>query len=252
MEAAIFHGSLPFMMENINVSRGGRGVLDSFRAQILCSADWETDARALGFEIDKRLGSYASLWVKSMVPDEQAEDVVSVQISGEGLANTGDRRQRTMKSGEQQTSVGPHEKVVIVWSKEERGEDPESEEPLDRVKSRRTKLDADGEPVLKSIVTPSGTLKQWVISEAEVAVIDTYFVTSKPAMNVVGTVFAPVNAPTVPPYQWGGYGEQKRGRHPNGWVLVDRDVEEISYFSDTIGLWRVVDNMVFRHPDFPE
>ena len=227
-------------------------MLDSFRARLLCTADWEEDARTLGFEIDKKLTGYPSLWVKSLEPDNEAEDVVTVDIAGEGLATVGDRRQRKMKCGEQETSVGPNEKTVIVWSKEERGEDPETDELLEKVPSRRTKLDADGDPVLKDIVTSSGTMKRWVVSESEVTLMDTYFTTTKPVMSVIGQPFAPVNPPATPPYQWADYNEPLRGRHPNGWVLADRDADEIYYFSDTIGLWRVTDTVVFRHPAFPD
>lgn len=262
MEAALFHGSLPFIMDGVAVSRGGRGALDSFRARLLCTDDWENDARTLGFEIDKRMTGFSSLWVKSLEPDYQAETVVTVDVSGEGLATIGDRRQRKMKCGEQETSVGPNEKVIIVISKEEVGDDPETPEDEStlpsgdpafvKVKRRVPKLDDDGEPVLKDIVTGSGIMKRWVVSEAEVTLIDTYFTTTKPVMSVVGQSFAPVNPPDIPPYQWGGYTEPLRGRHPNGWVLADRDVDEIFYFSDAIGLWRVTDTIVFRQQAFPE
>lgn len=251
MEASLFHGTLPFIMENPAVSRGGRGMLDSFRARLLCGEDWETDARTLGFEIDRKLTGFHSLWVKAMEPDEQAEGVVIVEVTGEGLKNTGDRRTRRLRCGERQTSVGPHEKVVIVWSKEERGEDPAGG-LLDKVPRRSPKLDEDGETEYKTISTPSGNMDRWVVSEAEVSLIDTYFTTTKPSMAAVGGVFVPDNAPEVPDYQWTDYGEAMRGVHPNGWILADRDVEEIFKFSETEGLWRVADTVLFRHPSFPD
>lgn len=252
MDAAIFHGALPFVMDPVAVSRGGRGVLDSFRARLLCTANWEADSETLGFEVDKRVEGYGSLWVKSMVPEYEAEQVVVVDVSGEGVYTGGERRQRKMKCGDHETSVGPHEKIVIVWVKDETGKDPETNTELTKVPRRQTKLDGAGEPVLKDLVTPSGSGKRWVISEAEVALLDTYFTTSKPVMNTVGQPFAPINPPEVPPYQWSGYSEPMRLRHPNGWVLADRDSEELFYFSDAIGLWRVTDTIVFRHPAFPD
>lgn len=252
MEPALFHGTLPFIMDPPAISRGGRGMLDSFRARLLCSGDWENDARTLGFEIDRKLASSYGLWVRSLEPDHQAEDVVVVDVSGEGLGAEGDRRQRKMKCGERQTSVGPNEKVLIVWSKEERGEDPKTGEKKDKVPRRQGMLDDDGEPVLKDIVTASGTMKRWVVSEAEVNVIDTYFTTTKPAMDIVGTPFTPPNAPATPPFLWGGYEEPLRGQHPNGWILADRDVEEIFYYSDGTGLWRVADTTTYRQQSFPD
>lgn len=252
MQPALFHGSLPFIMDSVAVSRGGKGMLDAFRTRLLCSGDWESDALSLGFQIDQKLVGYPSLWTRSMEPTHEAENVVSVDVSGEGLGTAGDRRQRKLKCGEQQTSVGPYEKTVIVWSKQERGEDPETEEALDRVPSRVPKLDSDGDVVLKNISTPSGTMKSWVVSEAEVSVVDTYFTTTKPAMNGVGLNSTPPNAPAVPSFQWSTYNEPLRGRHPYGWVLADRDVDEIFYFSDSVGLWRVTDTTVFRHPAFPD
>ena len=252
MEAALFHGSLPFIMDAPSVARGGRGMLDSFRARLLCTADWEADARTLGFEVDRKLTAFPSLWVKSLEPVSEAEDVVTVDVSGEGLATVGDRRQRKMKCGSQETSVGPNEKIIIVWVKDETGKDPETDETLDKVPRRQPKLDSEGEPVLKSITTGSGTMKRWVISEAEVTLLDTWFTTTKPVMDIVGQAFAPDNPPEVPPYQWEDYSEPLRGRHPNGWVLADREVEEIFFYSDTIGLWRVTDTVVFRQPAFPD
>ena len=251
MEAAIFHGGLPFVMDSVSVSRGGRGMLDSFRARMLCSEDWESDARSLGFEIDKKLSGYPSLWVKSLEPNSEAESVISVDVFGEGLGTVGDRRQRKMQCGEQETSVGPTEKVVVVWSKEERGEDPKTGGKIDKVKKRQAELDEEGEVVYNVINTPSGNMNSWVVSEAEVSVVDTYYTTTKPVMNVVGTVVVPPNPPDVPAYQWGGYDKELRGRHPNGWVLADRDVDELFYYSDSIGLWRVTDTTTFKHPAFP-
>lgn len=252
MDSTLFHGTLPFIMESPAVSRGGRGTLDSFRARLLCSADWQTEARALGFEIDKKLTGYHSLWVKSLEPENEAEIVVVVDVTGEGLSATGDRRQRKMQCGEQQTSVGPDEKIVIVWVSDETGKDPVTDEELPQVPRRVPKLDDEGEPVLKPIITPSGTFTRWLVSEAEVTLIDTYFTTTKPAMNGVGQVFSPPNPPAVPAYLWGGYTGTLRSRHPNGWILADRTGDEIYYVSDAIGLWKVTDTVVFRQAAAPE
>lgn len=252
MEAAVFHGSLPFIIDPVTISRGGRGTLDSFRARILCSEDWEKDARTLGFEMDRKLSGWNSLWVKTMDPEPEAETVFSVEISGEGLGRAGDRRQRQIQCGEQQTSIGPDEKVVIVWSSEESGQDPETGDPIDSVPRRVPKLDSYGEVVFKSITTPSGTMDRWQISEPEITVLDTYFTTSKPPMDEVGSVFDLPNPPEVPAYPWSGYGGNLRGRHPNGWVLADREVDELYRFSDEIGLWRVKDAVTYRHPAFPD
>lgn len=252
MDAAILYGSLPMVLENPRVSRGSKGVLDSFRARVLCGPNWESQAASLGFRMDAKVAGYASLWVKSMEPSEQSDDSAVIEISGEGLAVAGERRQRRMRCGEMQISVGPLEKVILVWNKDERGKDAETGEAVDEAPRRVPKLDDEGEPVLKTIVTPSGTQKRWLVSEAEVTVIDTYYVTTEPSMTAAGGVFTPPNAPDVPPYLWAGYNEIKRGRHPNGWVLVDRDVEEIASASSADGLWRVTDTCVYRQVDFPE
>lgn len=252
MDPVLFHGSLPFITDSPAVSRGGRGMLDSFRARLLCTGDWEADAADLGFEIDKKLSSYHSLWVRSMEPTNETDDVVIVDIVGEGLSNEGERRQRKMKSGEQEVSVGPYEKVIIIYVKDETGTDPEDDSTLDQVPRRTPKLDEDGEPVLKDITTPSGTGKRWLISESEVTLIDTYFVTERPDMSVIGQAFSPVNPPDTPDFLWSGYDQPLRGRHPSGWVLSDRDADEIFYFTDAVGLWRVTDTIVFRQAAIPD
>jgi len=77
-------------------------------------------------------------------------------------------------------------------------------------------------------------------------------VTTKPATNLAGTVLAPPNAPTPPPYIWGEYSEQMRGNHPNGWVLDDRQIDEIFRESDSEGLWEVIDSHGYYYTQIPD
>lgn len=252
MEATKFYGTLPILLENPRVSRGSKGMLDSWRARALCPEVWELACNALGYAMGSKITGYHSLWVLAMEPSEQSDDSAVIEISGEGLATVGERRQRKIRCGEMQISVGPLEKVVLVWNTDETGRDGETGDPVDEPPRRITKLDTAGEPVLRSITTPSGVATRWLVSEAEVTIVDTYYQLTSPTMATVGTAVTPVSPPTVPPYLWASYSEPLRSRFPDGWVLVEREVEEIASVSDSDGLWRVIDTIAFRQPAFPE
>lgn len=232
--------------------------MDAFRARILCSENWEQEARELGFEIDKKISGYHSLWVKAMEPQNECDSVTEVSISGEGLSNVGERRQRKIKCGEQQISVGPTEKIIIVFKSDENAIDPATSEAIPLVPRRVPKLDTYGEPVLQSIETPAGIANRWLISEASISVVDTYFTTVKPDTSKVGVAYAStgdfvmLNPPDLPEYVWSPYSGKMRLFCPQGWILADRDVDQLFYFSDTIGLWRVTDTSIFRNPGIPD
>lgn len=236
---SIFHGSLPFLVDGPVVSLGKRGVLDSFSAAMICGDNWQGEALSLGYAVERKIPGYANLWVEEMEAEAEGPGLVRVSVRGSGIAGAGDKRVRTMSARTREWSIGPYERVILAWSNEEQGED--GGDAVDQVKRRVPKLDGDGDVVYKTIGTPSGVGERWSIKEAIVQVSDTYYTTMKPSMSQVGQVAAPQNAPSPPPYIWGGYNEPLRFRHPNGWVLDDRQVEDIFYMNEGLGLWRVTD-----------
>jgi len=105
-----------------------------------------------------------------------------------------------------------------------------------------------GEPEYQTIVTPSGSAERWNINDPSVTVQDTYLSTAAPNMAQVGTGLTPINAPSVPSYIWGGYTAPKRANHPNGWVLDNRDPEEVIPSK----IWRVTDTFTYYQPWEPD
>lgn len=250
MEPSIFHGMLPFLIEGPIVSRGKKGVMDSFQATLLCSENWVAEAQALGYQVERKIPGFASLWVEQMEDEAEGPGVVRVSVRGSGIAGSGDKRVRRISAGGREWSIGPHEKVVLAWTNDEQGEDDGS--PVEQVKRRVPKLDDDGDVVYKSIATPSGIGDRWTIKEAIVTVSDTYYTIFKPEVNMVGGIFTPPNPPTPPPYLWAGYNEAMRFRHPNGWVLDERSVEDEFVVNDSLGLWRVTDTCGYYYPAAPD
>lgn len=220
----MIYGGLPLMTEEPELEYGPLGELDIFTATIMAeSINPLGQAAALGFTRYQAIPGYAAMFVERIKPRKSGK-LSEVQIFGAGLATSGEKRLRRISCASQQVSVGPVEKVILVWDTEERGEDEGS--PVDKVKRRVTKVDADGEPEYKVIATPSGIFDRWNIAVPILNVEDTYFATIEPPSNVNGTANTPPSAPTPPSYIWGGY-EPLRGQHPNGWILENRTIVKL-------------------------
>jgi hypothetical protein len=250
VEAVIRLGTFPIITAGPSTSRGGPGALDSVNVDIQCTEDWEAECTALGYTHLRRIPGFTSVWVQTL-DDEPDGGSVRVRASCVGLARAGDKRQRTISAAGQQISVGPIERTVLVWSDDEQGEDAETGDPVEKVKRRVPKLDDEGEVVYKAITTPTGVGQRWDVREAIVQVRDRYFTTTRPSANVIGTVQVPPSAPTPPPYIWGGYNEPMRFRHPAGWVLDDRQIEEL-FWDGTNGLWAVEDLTGYYYASVPD
>lgn len=230
METAIYHGTLPKIIEGPTVRRGGKGELDTVTWKVLCAADAVKDGLATaGLAFAGAITGYgAAMAVDGGIEEEpESELTTMVSITATGLMTAGDRRQRVISFGQREVAVGPLEKVVLSWVTDEKGEDAETSDPVEKVKRRVPKLDVDGNVEYETIVTSSGSQERWNIKEPVAQVRDTYFATTLPSTSAVGSASTPPNAPSPPAYQWSGYEGDLRGNHPNGWVLDDRQVEEI-------------------------
>ena len=215
MEPFIYHGALPLLLQPITLRPGGLGETDTFKAVAICSGEWEKDLKELGFEFNKKIPDFHSLWVLDLDPEYHTQEIVEVTITGRGLKAAGERRKRRMTGGTQSFSIA-------------------------------------GETEGAMITTPSGTAERWDILEGDLVISDTYFVTTEPDMSVLGAVLVPPDDPPPPDWVWDGYSGKMAYNHPLGWTLVDRDSEEISKVSKTDGLWRVTDTMVFRQLGLPQ
>jgi hypothetical protein len=174
--------------------------------------------------------------------------VTEVSITCSGLITDDEKRRRVISYGQREIAVGPLEKVVLAWVKDEKGTDAETGDSVTEVKRRVPKLDEDGKPVYETIVTASGSHERWNIKEPICQVRDTYFSTTEPDGSAVGTASAPPNAPSAPANIWTSYDGDMRGNHPNGWVLEARDSEEL--FPGA--LWRVSDAWAYYQPELPD
>jgi len=252
VQATIHHGSVPAILSGPSPSIGPRGALDSMSYELLTSiANWLTDADDLGFQQDFPIPGHPRMWVQSLAREEQNDLVATVRVQCVGLYTGDEKRRRGMSVAGREIAIGPDEVVVLAWSTEEQGEEVGGD-PLTEVKRRVPKLDSFGDPVYKTITTPIGTGPRWNVREAIVVVTDTYFTTAEPDMAVAGTAYAPPNAPTPPPFVWGGYTEPMRANFPAGWVLDGRKVVEHFRISATSGLWEVTDTTGYYYIAAPD
>lgn len=257
--AEIIHGDLPLLLSD-NENHGKAGELDTLTLNFVCNyPDWEDDLAEEGYVKGDSIDGYHAMFVDELSRGNRSAQTCEVTVQCLGLIAEGDKRRRTLGVNGQQISVGPYEQVIIAVSEDETGLDPDAgsdDEPV-LVKRRVPKLDAFGEIVYGTIVTPSGFADRWNIRQPVVTVTDTYFTTTRPDMSVVGTSITPDNAPEVPEFAWTGYGNAVRYNHPSGWVLDDRQVEELftgagSGSDDGEGLFAVTDtygNYVVNVPD---
>jgi hypothetical protein len=242
----IIHGSLPILTEDHEISEGGLGELDSFSAEIL--VEWtrrNEDAAALGFTKGTAIPGYPALFVEG-IGWKRSGFLGTGSVRGVGLSTVGERRKRRLAIAGQVVSIGPVAAVVVAWDENEKGEEQDGT-PIERVKRLVPKVDSFGEPVYKTFTTPSGTFDRWNIKEAILTVTDTYFTTTEPDAAEGGTALTPPTAPTPPPYAWGDYAEEMRANFPAGWVLDNREIDEIYP-----GLWAVTDTFGYYHPAIPD
>jgi hypothetical protein len=237
MEAAIYHGDLPLIIEGPVISRGDSGTLDTATYTALVQGG----AGAINPGALARVGG--TMFVQSV--EEEPEGILTrVTVRLVGLLSGTKVRRRTFAAG-REVSVGPDEQVMIAWSDGERGEEEGQE--VERVRRQVPRLDNVGNVIYKTIITPSGSADRWNIREAIVAVNITSLTTSEPTMAAVGTSVSPPNAPAVAPYPWGGYNEPLRYNHPSGWVLDDRQSTELFP-----GLYEVSDTYGYYYGAVPD
>jgi len=244
--AEITYGDFPLLLSD-NENHGKAGELDTLTLNFVCSyPGWKDDLSGEGYVKGEMVDGYHAMFVDEFSRGNRSEQTCEVTVQCLGLIEAGDKRRRTLGVNGQQIPVGPFEEIILAWTADETGEDPSSSDGTILVKRRVPKLDAFGEVEYKTITTPSGNGERWNVRQPVVTVTDTYFVTSEPSMATVGTPVTPANAPAVASSPWGGYAEPMRFNHPNGWVLDDRQVEEIfpatgSGSGGEGGLWAVTD-----------
>jgi len=250
--AELIYGDLPLVTGD-SETVGRDGELDTLTIDVVATyPGWKDDIIELGYVRNQKITGYHALFVEDFSRGTRSGETCEVTVQATGLLEPGDKKRRTLGVNGQQISIGPIEKVVLVWEDAEQGEDPESGDPVEQVRRRVPKLDEDGEVVYKIIATPSGTGERWNVRQAIVTLTDTYFTTTQPDMTVAGTALTPDSAPSVPASPWGGYDEPMRFNHPNGWVLDDRQVEDLFPDTGAGGLWAVTDNYGFYLTAVPD
>lgn len=247
IEAEILHGDLPLVL-SMDSAIGGPGELDSASYRVLAPfPDWEVSLREAGFVQQRKVAGHHAMFVSGTRIGSITGKTCEVDVSCSGLSGTGDKRMRRISCSGQQVAVGPFEKVIVVWEKDEKGKDTETGEDVEKVKRATPKLDELGQPVYEIIATPSGTAERWNIHEAVLTVTDTYYTATAPDTSGVGRPSAPSNPPSVPEFLWGGYDKPVRHNSPSGWVLSSREISEVGP-----GLWAVTDLFSYYHPFIPD
>lgn len=228
MNKEIIWGETPFELEDtFSLNDGELGTLDTATVDYLCAFPGYIDDLYINASIEKNElypehGTH--LWVKniSVKKEGSARCTASLSLIGQAVG-WNERRLRTISAFGEVVSIGPIEKIIIVTTAAETGEDPETDAEVP-AKRRIPKLDDEGVVQYKTIVTPSGSQERWNINDPGIKLTDTYFVLEAPDTTVIGTAIIPPEAPSVPAYQWAGYTEPKRANHPAGWVLDDRQI----------------------------
>jgi hypothetical protein len=247
MNKELIWGETPFELEDtFSLTDGELGVLDTATVDYLCAFPAYIDDLFINGSIEKNelypeAGTH--LWVKniSVKKEGSARCTATLSLIGQ-MAGWDERRSRVLSAFGAVVSIGPIEKVIIVTTASETGEDPEDDSEVP-AKRRIPKLDAEGEVEYKTITTPSGSAERWNINDPSVKIVDTYFVIEEPTSVEIGTAFTPLTPPTPPADQWVSYDEPKRANHPNGWVLDDRQIiviipEKCWQVTDTIGYYQ--------------
>ena len=248
--AELIYGEVPMEIEDsMTVTDGAGGEVDELKVDYLCTWPTYTDELAYaGIIKNDPFPDVDEFWVKgfSVKKEGSARCVVTVNSLGM-IGGFVERRLRSISAFGQVVSIGPIEKIILVVTDGEAGTDPETDTAAD-VRRRVPKLDSEGEPVYKTIVTPSGSAERWNINEAGIRVSDVYFSTTEPDMTVVKTAITPTDAPAVPADPWTGYQEPMRGNHPYGWILDDRGSEELIEGK----LWRLSDTFGYYLEAVPD
>jgi hypothetical protein len=251
-EAVIHYGPNSQQVGPLRSVEGDLAELDTCALDYLipCAsfAGWKAAAAAAGFSRGAAVPGFSGLYIRDMSAEEEGDAHALLSVNGHGLLpSAGEKRKRIIAAAGQIIGVGPIERIIVVTTADETGTDP-SDDSTVPAKRRIPKVDDDGDVVYKTIVTPTGTAERWNINQAFLTVSDTYFATTLPSTTVIGTAVTPPSAPTPPSYIWGSYGEVMRANHPSGWVLDDRQIEEIVPGS----LYRVTDSFGFYYVAQPD
>jgi hypothetical protein len=256
MNATIYHGALPLIIDGPDEFEGDDGDLDALRLTVLVGVPWRTAITNAGYARKTKLSGYHSMWVRSLAKTNSSDLTAEVAVEAIGLIDNDPKTRRTLGVAGREVAVGPFERVVIVTEPlpaEEANGDPTV------AKRRVPKLNSVGEVEYRTITTPSGSAVRWNIKDAFVTVSDTYYLAAEaaPSMATVGTPQTPANPPTVPTNPWTSYSEPMRGIHPNGWVLDNRGVEQLFFRAavgetPAAGLWRITDTYGFYYTLIPD
>jgi hypothetical protein len=228
---SIGYGTFPILSGEV-AKYTGVGQLDTL------SAEWYDDPDGgISFFRGGLYTGYTSLYVDDLNLAPAGGDATKITVSCLGLLpGSGEKRLRRVSAFGQEVSVGP----VTYESTEIVGIDTDGDGLPDE--AARELVEA-----LRTITTPSGIGKRWLISEPMLGVVDTYFKTSAPDTTQIGTAQTPPSPPPNPAYIWAGYGDALRFSHPYGWVLEDR-----AYEQPFTGLYIVTDTYAFKHPARPD
>ncbi len=248
MNENIHHGALPLLLEGQTVNDTDVGQLDTSSVQYLVNfSTWKADLAAVGVTKGAAYAAEVGLWVKDMSRKREGDNAL-VDIALEGvLAGNGDKRQRRISAFGSVVSIGPIQDTQVIV-------EGQTDEAGDTVRRRVPKVNNLGEPVYVTISVPGGAAaSRWNINDAGITVIDTYYTTAAPDMTEVSTAITPPSAPDVPAYLWGSYGGDLRSNFPAGWVLSNREPEQLyGAVLGGAGLWRVTDTTDYYFAAVPD
>lgn len=275
MSPSIYHGTLPLILEGEEITDSPKGTLDAINFEIAVGTDdvWRVMLAEAGIIKGRRLSGlaadafdYHAIFVNDLRVKDRSDSKVIISVNTLGLLEDDEKRKTTIACKAGRASIGPQE-IKDAALRDSGG--------------ALVKMDLSGWIFDSSVGTlvprqkfpsrlfldPPTEASAWSIAVPKLSITSTYFSITRPDQTVIGTVVSPpldIDPPTFPfgPSDWSDL--RQRLNDPSGWVLDDRNIEELfvdatmpsgpHYVSPpsttpiNTGLWAVTDTITYFMP----
>lgn len=236
--ASLYHGTLPLILEGDDLTDGPNGSLDALAFEIVVSAEgnWRENLADAGIIKNRKLQGlaaaefdYHAMFVNELRVKDRTDSKVIVSVSTLGLLQEDEKRKTTIACKAGRATIGPQEIKDAA---------------LRDMDGNLVKMDLSGwiwdneagELIPREMfpsrlfLDPPTTASAWSIAVPKISLTSTYFTTLRPDQTLVGTVVTPPLEIDPPEFPFGASdwsGLRQRLNDPTGWVLDDRNIEEL-------------------------